>query len=134
MAEKYVWTGKPHTRTNADGETEVIKTNQEFEPTDQERMSFGDLMRLSDKERGADGERVVTSTPNPHISDVPQKGMLHRPPLEDDDTEPEGMPKQVYHRMPPAQQVAVEDDQPVRRGPGRPPRESRPDANPNVDS
>lgn len=138
MAAKYVWTGKPLTRFNPEGEPEVIKTNEEFEPTLKEQMSFGDLMRPSDKERDASAPKLVTSTPNRYIGDVPQKGMLHTPPLEEDDTEPEGMPKQIFHRMPPAQQVVSEEGegaeagQVQRRGPGRPRREEREDANPNL--
>ena len=100
---KYVWQGKAHAR--ADGST--VSPREEFEPTDEEIRSFGDLMKPVDKESkdAKDAPEVVTSTPNPDVPDVPQKGMLHRPPLEEDGTEPEDMPKQVYHRMHPAQRV-----------------------------
>ena len=102
---KHIWLGtKSHTRVDG----EVIMPRQEFEPTDEEKRSFGDLMRISDKE--VYQEDVVTSTPNPGIPDVPQKGMLHQPPVEADGTEPENMPKQVYHRMPPGQRVADDSD------------------------
>lgn len=112
---KYVWQGKAHART--DGTT--VKPREEFEPTDEEIRSFGDLMQpVSDKESkdAKDEPEVVTSTPNPGIPDVPRKGMLHIPPVNEDGTEPEDMPKQIYHRMHPAQRVPDEGEaEPSRR-------------------
>ena len=118
MAE-YVWMGKPHPRQGKDG-PEMLMPRQKFEPTEAEIRSFGDLMRRSDRDTEESEQQLVTSTPNPDVPDVPQKGMLHQPPMDEEGHAIPDMPQQLMHRMPPGQRVEPDEGEPRRRG--RPPR------------